>query len=137
MLILLWFAGSVNVYFATFRCFCTGRMFLTHLREQVLDANLELVRRGLVLYTFGNASAISRQDGLVVIKPSGIPYESMKPADLANSLAERIREWKVTTRRRSWFRIARSSPSWLASVRASVTVSPSAVTNAARSAIAR
>ena len=57
-------------------------MLLPRLREEVLDANLELVRRGLVLYTFGNASAISRQDGLVVIKPSGIPYEGMKPADL-------------------------------------------------------
>ena len=57
-------------------------MLLPHLREEVLEANLELVRRGLILYTFGNASAISREDGLVVIKPSGIPYEGMKAADL-------------------------------------------------------
>jgi len=57
-------------------------MLLPRLREEVLEANLELVRRGLVLFTFGNASAISRPDGLVVIKPSGIPYEGMKPADL-------------------------------------------------------
>jgi L-ribulose-5-phosphate 4-epimerase len=57
-------------------------MLLNDLREQVLDANLELVRRGLVLYTFGNASGISRSDGLVVIKPSGVPYETMKPQDL-------------------------------------------------------
>src|SRR6476620_3036052 len=57
-------------------------MLLPHLREEVLEANLELVRRGLVLYTFGNASAISRNDGLVVIKPSGIPYESMRIGDL-------------------------------------------------------
>src|SRR5882672_9125066 len=57
-------------------------MLLAQLREQVLEANLELVRRGLVLYTFGNASGISRQDGLVVIKPSGVPYEEMKPQDL-------------------------------------------------------
>jgi len=57
-------------------------MLLQLLREEVLEANLELVRRGLVLYTFGNASAISREDNLVVIKPSGIPYEGMKPADL-------------------------------------------------------
>ena len=55
---------------------------LEALRAEVLEANLELVRRGLVLYTFGNASGISRQDGLVVIKPSGVPYESMKPADM-------------------------------------------------------
>lgn len=52
------------------------------LREQVLEANLELVRRGLVLFTFGNASGISREDGLVVIKPSGVPYEQMKPEHL-------------------------------------------------------
>jgi len=57
-------------------------MKLKSLREEVLDANLELVRRGLVLYTFGNASGISREEGLVVIKPSGVPYETMKPDDL-------------------------------------------------------
>ena len=55
---------------------------LQNLREQVLEANLELVRRRLVLYTFGNASGISREDGLVVIKPSGVPYERMKPEHL-------------------------------------------------------
>ena len=58
-------------------------MILKNLREEVLEANLELVRRGLVLYTFGNASGISRSDALVVIKPSGVPYEKMKPEDLA------------------------------------------------------
>jgi L-ribulose-5-phosphate 4-epimerase len=57
-------------------------MKLKALREEVLEANLELVRRGLVLYTFGNASGIARDEGLVVIKPSGVPYESMKPSDL-------------------------------------------------------
>ncbi|HUI75996.1 MAG TPA: L-ribulose-5-phosphate 4-epimerase [Candidatus Acidoferrum sp.] len=57
-------------------------MKLTGLREEVLEANLELVRRRLVLYTFGNASGISREEGLVVIKPSGVPYESMKADDL-------------------------------------------------------
>ncbi len=55
---------------------------LESLRSEVLEANLELVRRGLVLYTFGNASAISRREGLVVIKPSGVPYEKMTPADM-------------------------------------------------------
>lgn len=53
-------------------------MRLAHLREQVLEANLELVRRGLVLYTFGNASGIDRNEGLVAIKPSGVPYEELK-----------------------------------------------------------
>ena len=55
---------------------------LEDLRKQVLEANLELVRRGLVLYTFGNASGISRAEGLVAIKPSGVPYEGMRPDDL-------------------------------------------------------
>ena len=55
---------------------------LEALRAEVSEANLELVRRGLVLYTFGNASGISREDGLVVIKPSGVPYEHMTPADM-------------------------------------------------------
>jgi L-ribulose-5-phosphate 4-epimerase len=57
-------------------------MLLLTLREQVLKANLELVDRGLVLYTFGNVSGIARDEGLVVIKPSGVPYESMTPAHL-------------------------------------------------------
>jgi len=57
-------------------------MLLPLLRQQVLSANLELVSRGLVLYSFGNASGISREDGLVVIKPSGVPYETMKAEDL-------------------------------------------------------
>jgi len=55
---------------------------LESLRAEVLEANLELVRRGLVLYTFGNASGVSRADGLVVIKPSGVPYEQMTPAHM-------------------------------------------------------
>lgn len=54
-------------------------MLLKALREQVLEANLELVRRGLVLYTFGNASGIDRGENLVAIKPSGVPYEELRP----------------------------------------------------------
>ena len=57
-------------------------MNLDALREEVLEANLELVRRGLVLYTFGNASGIDRAEGLVAIKPSGVPYEQTKPSDI-------------------------------------------------------
>lgn len=57
-------------------------MLLKTLREEVLEANLELVRRGLVIHTFGNASGISREQGLVAIKPSGVPYDAMKPEDL-------------------------------------------------------
>jgi L-ribulose-5-phosphate 4-epimerase len=55
---------------------------LQTLREQVLDANLEVVRRGLVLYTFGNASGIDRGEGIIAIKPSGVPYEGMTAADI-------------------------------------------------------
>jgi L-ribulose-5-phosphate 4-epimerase len=55
---------------------------LQQLREQVYEANMEIVRRGLVLYTFGNASGILRGDNLVAIKPSGVPYEELRPADL-------------------------------------------------------
>ena len=57
-------------------------MLLQTLRQEVLEANLELVRRQLVLYTFGNASGISREEGLVAIKPSGVPYETMSAADI-------------------------------------------------------
>jgi L-ribulose-5-phosphate 4-epimerase len=53
-------------------------MSLAALREQVVEANLVLVRKGLVLATFGNASGIDRERGLIVIKPSGVPYENLK-----------------------------------------------------------
>ena len=51
---------------------------LEALKQKVLEANLELVAKGLVIYTWGNVSGIDREKGLVVIKPSGVPYESMK-----------------------------------------------------------
>jgi L-ribulose-5-phosphate 4-epimerase len=54
-------------------------MLLKELRTSVLEANLELVKRGLVLYTFGNASGVDREEGLVVIKPSGVDYEELRP----------------------------------------------------------
>jgi L-ribulose-5-phosphate 4-epimerase len=54
-------------------------MLLEELRKEVLEANLELVKRGLVLYTFGNASGVDREKGLVVIKPSGVDYDDLKP----------------------------------------------------------
>ena len=70
-----------------------GGAMLEQLRAEVYEANLELVRRGLVLYTFGNASGISRERGLVVIKPSGVPYASMTPADMvATDLAGKVVE---------------------------------------------
>jgi len=55
---------------------------LDKLRAEVLTANLELVHRGLVIYTFGNASGVSREHGLLAIKPSGVPYDKMTPDDM-------------------------------------------------------
>lgn len=52
---------------------------LAELRREVYEANIELQKRGLVLYTWGNASQIDRDKGLVVIKPSGVPYEELSP----------------------------------------------------------
>ncbi len=68
-------------------------MLLAKLREEVLEANLELVRSGLVLYTFGNASCVDREQGLVVIKPSGVDYDKLKPehmvvTDLQGNIVE-------------------------------------------------
>lgn len=51
---------------------------LEELKERVLKENLELDKRGLVTYTWGNVSAIDREKGLIVIKPSGVKYEDMK-----------------------------------------------------------
>lgn len=71
-------------------------MNLKSLREEVLEANQELVRQNLVVFTFGNASGFDRASGLVVIKPSGIPYSSMKPNDLvATDLDGNIVEGKL------------------------------------------
>ena len=57
-------------------------MQLETLKEQVCRANLELPRRGLVTYTWGNVSGIDRERGLVVIKPSGVAYEELTPDKL-------------------------------------------------------
>lgn len=66
---------------------------LQTLRTEVYEANLELARRGLVIYTFGNASAVSREEGLIVIKPSGVPYDQMRPDDMViTDLAGRVVE---------------------------------------------
>jgi L-ribulose-5-phosphate 4-epimerase len=66
---------------------------LEELKARTLEANLELVERGLVLYTFGNASGIDREKGLVVIKPSGVDYDELRPehmvvTDLEGNIVE-------------------------------------------------
>lgn len=55
---------------------------LESLKREVCEANLELVTRGLVIETWGNVSGIDRERGLMVIKPSGVPYAGMKPRDM-------------------------------------------------------
>ena len=52
---------------------------LAQLKEAVCEANLALVREGLVIQTWGNVSGVDRERGVMVIKPSGVPYERMKP----------------------------------------------------------
>jgi len=55
---------------------------LESLKEAVWQANLDLVRHGLVIFTWGNASGIDRERGLVAIKPSGVSYDALRPKDL-------------------------------------------------------
>jgi len=57
-------------------------MTMQQLKQQVLDANLDLPRYGLVTFTWGNVSAIDRARGLVAIKPSGVSYDALKAGDI-------------------------------------------------------
>ncbi len=55
---------------------------LDKLKKEVYEANMELPRRGLITYTWGNVSGIDREQGLFVIKPSGVSYDKLKPEDM-------------------------------------------------------
>lgn len=55
---------------------------LEKLKEEVCRANIELKTSGLVLYTWGNVSAVDRNCGMIVIKPSGVPYDELVPSDM-------------------------------------------------------
>jgi len=55
---------------------------LEELKKEVYEANMELPRRGLITYTWGNVSGIDREKGLFVIKPSGVDYDKLKPEDM-------------------------------------------------------
>nr|WP_303244186.1 L-ribulose-5-phosphate 4-epimerase [uncultured Cellulosilyticum sp.] len=55
---------------------------LEELKKQVYEANMELVKRNLVVYTWGNVSGIDRESGYFIIKPSGVDYEKLKPEDM-------------------------------------------------------
>ena len=73
---------------------------LEELKTKVWQANIDLVKSGLVLFTWGNASAIDRKSGLVVIKPSGVGYDVMKPEDMVVvDLEGNIVEGSLTLRR--------------------------------------
>jgi len=61
------------------------KMLVAALREEVVEANLDLVRRGLVVSTFGNVSGVDRKQGLIAIKPSGVAYDALRPVDLVVS----------------------------------------------------
>lgn len=55
---------------------------LENLKKEVYKANMDLVKHGLVIFTWGNVSGIDRESGLVVIKPSGVDYDVMRPEDM-------------------------------------------------------
>ena len=55
---------------------------LEQLKQEVYEANMQLPKLGLVSFTWGNVSGIDREKGLYVIKPSGVPYDELKPADM-------------------------------------------------------
>jgi len=60
----------------------TKKERLARLREEVYRANLELVEKGLVIFTFGNASGMDRESGTVAIKPSGVDYDQLSPENM-------------------------------------------------------
>lgn len=66
------------------------------LREAVCAANIELFRRGLAHFTFGNASAVDRERSLIIIKPSGVPYDKLTPASMVvTDLSGRVVEGRL------------------------------------------
>ena len=83
---------------------------LEQLKQDVWAANMQLPRLGLVLFTWGNVSGIDREKVLVVIKPSGIPYSTMRAEDMV------VVDLESRTVECRW----KPSPSWTASGRASI-----------------
>ena len=55
---------------------------LEDVKQRVYDANMALPEHGLIKFTWGNVSEIDRESGLFVIKPSGVPYDELKPEDM-------------------------------------------------------
>ena len=88
---------------------------LEELKKQVYEANLELVKQKVVIYTWGNVSGIDRDKGLVVIKPSGIPYEDMTAEDMVVVDAETggtvEGKWKPSSDTATHLELYRACPS--------------------------
>ena len=101
---------------------------LEALKEKVFHANLELVKHGLVIFTWGNVSAIDRETGLVVIKPSGVSYDDMKATDMVVvNLDGKVVEGRLKplqTRRPTWFSIKHSPKSAVWCTRTLLTPQP-------------
>ena len=87
---------------------------LEKLKEEVCAANLELVARGVVIYTWGNVSGIDREKGLVVIKPSGVDYDGMSPDDMVVvdlQTGERVEgKWKPSSDTKTHLELYRRFP---------------------------
>lgn len=79
---------------------------LEELKKKVYEANMELPRRGLITYTWGNVSGIDRDTGYFVIKPSGVDYDKLRPEDMVvMDLEETVSRERLThhrTRQRIW-----------------------------------
>ena len=85
---------------------------LEELKIKVFEANMELPKRGLVTYTWGNVSGIDREAGLFVIKPSGVDYDTMTPDDMAMVRAwikihreELFANWKLLSEEGTYFKV--------------------------------
>ena len=88
---------------------------LEELKKKVFHANLELVKHGLVIFTWGNVSAIDRETGLVVIKPSGVSYDDMKAEDMVVvDLDGKVVEGRLKPSSDTWYstRLSLKSAVW-------------------------
>jgi hypothetical protein len=99
---------------------------LESLKKAVCQANLDLVKEGLVVQTWGNASGLDRARGLMVIKPSGVSYSVLKPAHMVVVALAAARWWRensspVPTPKRTWNCIALSAASAASSTRTACT----------------
>lgn len=87
---------------------------LEQLKQEVCEANIELYRRGIVIYTWGNVSGIDRDSGNMVIKPSGIAYEDMTAEDMVvvNVMSGKIVEgnWKPSSDTATHLKLYRAFP---------------------------